>query len=94
MRQLKLGYIGKSFALGGLGVLGTIIAACGGGGETTRTRRRFALARVISGAATATRSIIGFELHDSPPGGPGPQHVCNRSASARGCSASARGCRP
>ena len=34
MRQLKLGYIGKSFALGGLGVLGTIIAACGGGGES------------------------------------------------------------
>ena len=34
MRQLKLGYIGKSFAMGGLGVIGTIIAACGGGGET------------------------------------------------------------
>lgn len=34
MAQYKLGYIGKSFAFGALGVLGTIIAACGGGGTT------------------------------------------------------------
>lgn len=34
MAQYKLGYIGKSFAMGALGVLGTIIAACGGGGTT------------------------------------------------------------
>lgn len=30
----KMGYIGKSFALGSLGILGSIIAACGGGGVT------------------------------------------------------------
>lgn len=30
----KMGYIGKSFALGSLGILGSIIAACGGGGIT------------------------------------------------------------
>lgn len=29
-----MGYIGKSFALGSLGILGSIIAACGGGGVT------------------------------------------------------------
>jgi hypothetical protein len=34
MKQFKLGYIGKSFALGAVGVVGTIIAACGGGGVT------------------------------------------------------------
>ena len=30
----KMGYIGKSFAFGAVGILGSIIAACGGGGVT------------------------------------------------------------
>ena len=34
MRSFSMGYIGKSFALGGLGILGTLVA-CGGGGVTS-----------------------------------------------------------
>ena len=55
----KLGYIGKSFAMGTLGLLGTLVA-CGGGGIT-------------SAGANGTSSpyiafAMGYEPHPSPTG--------------------------
>lgn len=44
----KLGYIGKSFTLGCVGILGTIIAACGGGGVTG----------VVAATATPSENVL------------------------------------
>jgi hypothetical protein len=57
----KIGYIGKSFAMGSVGILASVIAACGGGGVTD----------VVASSATPSAFVafaMGYEPHPSTQG--------------------------
>jgi hypothetical protein len=64
MKQFKLGYIGKSFALGAVGVIGTIIAACGGGGVTATAQSSSGTASPYVSFATSYAPLSGASGDD------------------------------